>query len=101
MRIKRLQRTLFLRYTPLTQDPKFGGKDDAEIISDRIAKLAPFPWDFVAEEVENGVGEFPTRWVGLVVGEMLVHQRPQPLDGIEMRAVRRDEMQRDPSYGLR
>jgi len=30
------------------QDPKIGGKDDAEIISDRIAKLAPFPRDFVA-----------------------------------------------------
>jgi hypothetical protein len=30
------------------QDPKIGGKANAEIISDRIAKLAPFPRDFVA-----------------------------------------------------
>ncbi len=29
-------------------DPKIGGKDHAEIISDRIAKLTPFPGDFVA-----------------------------------------------------
>ena len=29
-------------------DPKIGGKDHAEIISDQIAKLTPFPGDFVA-----------------------------------------------------
>ena len=30
------------------QYPKTGGEDDAEVISDRIAKLGPFPGDFVA-----------------------------------------------------
>ena len=83
------------------QNPKKPWIDDAEVVCDRIAELGPSFGNFLAQEGQNGVGELAIVSPGSVVGEMLVHDAPQPLDRVQMRAVVGDEVQADSSAGLR
>jgi hypothetical protein len=42
---------------------------------------------FFAQEIERRIGELGAGFVGFVVGDVSVHEAPQPLDRIEMRTV--------------
>src|ERR1700719_2601679 len=79
------------------ENPKFGGVDDAEIVGDRIAEDGPVLRHPLAQEVQHGLAEIVVGRVAPVVGDVLVHQPPQALDRIEMRAVAGNEMKPDPA----
>ncbi len=78
-------------------NPKIVRIDDAEIVGDGIAKLGPVAGNFVAQESERRVGELDAGRIGFVVGDVSVHEAPQPLDRIEVRAIEGNEMQLDPA----
>jgi hypothetical protein len=44
----------------------------------------------VAQKCHDGLGEIVERPVTFVVGDMLVHQSPEPFDGVAMRTVDED-----------
>ncbi len=70
-------------------------------LSDGITVGRPTPGNFLTQEAERGIGELGASGVGFVVGEVPVHDSPEPLDRIEMRAIGRNEMQLDPAAGPR
>jgi hypothetical protein len=80
-------------------NPKFLWVDDAEIVRDRIAEVSPVPGNCFAYETKRRIGELGASCVAFVVRDVSVHEAPQPLDRIEMRAIGRDEMQLDPAPG--
>ena len=80
-------------------NPKILWVDDAEIVGDCIAEVGPIPWNGFAQEPKRCIGELGARRVAFVVRDVSVHEAPQPLDGIEIRAIGRDEMQLDPAPG--
>src|SRR5580693_9499791 len=83
------------------QDPKKSWIDDAEVVCDRIAEIRPAFWNLVAQERQDGVGKLTKMAPGPVVSEWLVHDAPQPLYRVQMWTVAGDEVQLDPSAGLR
>ena len=60
-------------------------------------RVRPIPGNFFAQETECRVGELGASRVAFVVGHVSVHDAPEPLDRIEMRAIARNEMQPDPA----
>ena len=80
-------------------NPKFLWADDAEIVGDRITEARPVPGNFFTQETERRISELGACCVAFVVRDVSVHEAPQPLDRIEMRAIGRDEMQLDPAPG--
>ena len=54
----------------------------------------------MAQEVERDGGELGACGLAFVVGDGLVHEAPEPLDGVEMRAVWREEVQPDAAARL-
>ena len=80
-------------------NPKFLWVDDTEIVGDSIAKVRPIPWNSFAQEPKRCIGELGARRVASVVRDVFVHEAPEPLDRIEMRAIGRDEMQLNPAPG--
>src|SRR5580700_985583 len=83
------------------QNPKKLWIDDAEVVCDRIAEIRPPFGNLVAQERQNGVGKRMKITPGPVVSEMLVHDAPQPLYRVQMWTVAGNEVQLDPSAGLR
>ncbi len=69
------------------QNPKIRGRDDAEIVRDLVAVEAPVPGYLLAQERQDRVAEVAEGLVALVVGDVLVHQTPQPFDRVQVRAV--------------
>ena len=61
--------------------------DDAEVISYLISKAGPLFWKHLSHKVKDCVGEVFLRWIVPIMGDVAVHDGPEPLDGIEMRAV--------------
>ena len=49
-------------------NPKFLRRNDAKIVSDRIAESCPVSWDFFAQEAEGGIGKFGAGGIAFVVG---------------------------------
>ena len=78
-------------------NPKFLWVDDAEIVGDRITEVRPVPGNFFTQETERRIGELGACCVAFVVRNVSVHEAPQPLDRIEVRAIGRNEMQLDPA----
>src|SRR5258708_6449803 len=78
-------------------NPKILWVDDAKIVGDRIAEVRPVPWNLFTQEPERRVRELSTCGVARVVGDVSVHEAPQPFDRIEMRTIGRDEIQFDPA----
>src|SRR5665811_1739030 len=98
---RRILFSTFFRCIPSSRhDPKILWVDDTEIVGDRIAEVRPVPWNFFTQEPKRCIGELGARSVAFVVRDVSVHEAPQSLDRIEMRAIGRDEMQLDPAPGL-
>jgi ATP dependent DNA ligase domain len=57
-------------------DPKILGRDDAEVVGDRIAEVRPIARNLFAQETERRVGELRTGCVAFVVRNVSVHQAP-------------------------
>ena len=84
-------------YASLPHNPKILWGYDAKIVGDRIAEVRPVPWNLFTQEPERRVRELSTCGVARVVGDVSVHEAPQPFNRIEMRTIGRDEMQFDPA----
>ena len=97
---KRVSHPFRLAIPSSRQNPKILWIDDAEVVRDRIAPLAQFCGTFSRKEAEHFPGELPRCGVAFVMRHMLVHHAPQPLDGVQMRTVGRDEVQLDPAARL-
>lgn len=54
-------------------------------------------WHRLAQERQHSLSEVGEPFVASVVGDVLVHQPPEALDRVEMRAVGGDETQLDPA----
>jgi len=57
-------------------DPKILGRDDAEVVGDRVAEVRPIARNLFAQETERRVGELRTSGVAFVVGNVSMHQAP-------------------------
>src|ERR1700745_1518458 len=57
-------------------DPKVLGRDDAEVVGDRIAEVRPIARNLFAQENERRVGELRTSCVAFVVRNVSMHQAP-------------------------
>jgi len=57
-------------------DPKILGRDDAEVVGDRIAKVRPIARNLFAQETERRVGELRAGCIAFVVRNVSVHQAP-------------------------
>jgi len=75
--------------------------DHAKIVRDSVAEMFPAPGHGVPEEFEDLAAELGEGLVIPVVGDVFVHQAPQPLDGIEMGTIGRKEVQHDLAPGRR
>ena len=64
-------------------------------------RSAQFPGHCFTQETKRRIGELGACGVAFVVSDVSVHEAPQPLDRIEMRAIGRGEMQLDPAPGSR
>src|SRR6202167_3763570 len=71
--------------------------DDSKVVGDRITEAGPVTGYRLAQEAERRIGELGDCCVGFIVGDVAVHDAPEPLDRIEMRAAGRDEMELDPA----
>ena len=60
-----------------------------EVISYLISKVEPLFWKHLSHKVQDCVCEVFLRWIVPIVGDVLMHGGPEPLDGIEMRAIGR------------
>ena len=69
--------------------------DHAKIVRDSVAEMFPASGYGVPEELDDLHAELGEGLVILVVGDVFVHQAPQPLDGIEMGTIGRKEVQHD------
>ena len=54
-----------------------------------ISKVEPLFWDYLSHEVQDCIGKVFSRWIMPIMGDVLVHDGPEPLDGIEMGAIGR------------
>src|SRR5258708_14467734 len=81
-------------------NPKIGRVDDAEVIGDRIAEDGPVFRHLLAQEMQNGFAEVTVGRVAAIVGHVFVHQPPQALDWIKVRAIGRNKMKLDPASRL-
>ena len=54
-----------------------------------ISKAEPHLWQHLSHKVQDCVGEVFLRWIVPIMGDVAVHDGPEPLDGIEMRAIGR------------
>ena len=54
-----------------------------------ISKVEPLFWDSLSHEVQDCIGKVFLRWIMPIIGDVLVHDGPEPLDGIEMGAIGR------------
>src|SRR5947207_11006161 len=79
------------------ENPKIGGVYNAEVVGDRIAEDGPVFRHLLPQEMQNGSAEVIVGRMGAVVGHVSMHQSPQALDRIEVRAVARNVMQLDPA----
>ena len=84
----------------LSENPKIGAVDEAEIVCDSVAETVPVSGHFVSQERDDLSLELAESLVIPVVGDVFVHQGPQPFDGIEMGTVGRKEVQHDFAPGL-
>src|SRR2546423_8188678 len=64
-------------------------------------KTAQFFGHLRAQEMENGSAEVIVGCVAAVVGHVSMHQSPQALDRVKVRAVARNVMHLDPAPGAR
>ncbi len=90
----------FPTFIPLSlQNPKILVGYDAEIVCDLVPENSPFFGDCLSEKRHHRSGKLPRRWIMAVVGDVLVHHRPKPLDRVQMRTIRRQRDQVDPAVG--
>src|SRR5580698_134795 len=68
-------------------NPKFLWVDDAEIVGNRITEVRPVPGNFFTQKSERRISELGACCVAFVVRDVSVHEAPQPLDRIQMRAM--------------
>lgn len=73
----------------LRQKPKILVVYDSEVIRDLVAEFSPFFGDGFSKEGEDCVGELFLPWVVTVMRNVLVHDRPEALNGVEMGTVGR------------
>ena len=79
--------------------PAFLVRNHPEIVCDRVEPLMrAFGYGF-SEKAGNGIGKTAEFRIVTVVRDVLVHDPPQAFDQIEMRRVRRQEMQPDAAIG--
>ena len=62
---------------------------NTEVISYLISKASPPFWKHLSHKVQDCDGEVVLCSVEPIMGDMTVHDVPEPLDGIEMRAIGR------------
>ena len=51
------------------------------------SKAEPLFWKHLSHKVQDCVGKVFLRWIVPIMGDMAVHDGPEPLDGIEMRTI--------------
>ena len=71
------------------QNPNVVMWDDTEVIGDLISKASPLFWKHLSHKVQDCVVGVFLRWIVPIMGDVTVHDGPEPLDGIEMRAIGR------------
>src|SRR5208283_1439563 len=81
------------------EEPKILRRYHSEIICDCTAVFGPISRDFFAQELQSSLCEFFASVIGFVVRHVLVHDAPQPLDRVQMRAVGWQKMQLDAASG--
>ena len=54
-----------------------------------ISKAEPLFWQHLLHKVQDCGGEVFLRWLVPIMGDVAVRDGPEPLDGIEMRAIGR------------
>ena len=69
------------------ENPKIGGVYNAEVVGDRIAEDGPVFRHLLPQEMQNGSAEVIVGRMGAVVGHVSMHQSPQALDRVKVRAV--------------
>src|ERR1700677_4716925 len=82
-------------------NPKILRRYHAKIVCDCAAIFGPVSGDVVSQETQGRFGKLLASAVGLVVGDILVHHAPEPLDRVQVRAVGGEEVQLDPASGPR
>ena len=55
-------------------DPKIVGRDDAEVVGDRIAEVRPIARNLFTQKTERRVGELRTGCIAFVVRNVSMHQ---------------------------
>src|SRR6202030_4175595 len=75
------------------QNPKILGRDDTEVIRYLITIDVPFSGHLLTQKGEDRRFEVGECLMTSVVGDMLVHQAPKPLDRIQMRAIGGNEVE--------
>jgi hypothetical protein len=73
------------------------GPDDTEVIRYLITIDVPFSGHLLTQKGEDRRFEIGECLVTSIVRDMLVHQAPKPLDRVQMRAIRRNEVELDPA----
>ena len=91
----------FPRRLRLSDNPKIGAMDHAEIVRDSVAEALPVSGHFVSQEGDDRSAKRAEGLEVAVVSDVFVHQGPQPFDGIEMGTVGGKEMQHDFAPGRR
>ena len=54
-----------------------------------ISKVEPLFWDYLSRKVQDCIGKVFSRWIMPIMGDLLVNDGPEPVDGIEMGAIGR------------
>ena len=71
------------------QNPNVLMWDDTEVIGYLISKAEPVFWKHRSHKGQDCVGEVLLRWIVPIMGDVTVHDGPEPLDGIEVWAIGR------------
>src|ERR1700730_9762875 len=71
----------------LRDDPKIVGGDDPKVIGDSVAEPIPIFGDGSPKERHDSQSELREGLIGLVVGDLFVHDAPAPFDGSKMRTI--------------
>jgi hypothetical protein len=77
------------------------GDMNSKIVGDRTAEVPPITGNIFTQEAERRIGEVGASCATSVMSDMLVHDAPQALDRVQVRAIGRDEMQFDSATRLR
>src|SRR5271170_2444373 len=93
MRLASILATLTLHIPCSRDNPKILRRYHTEIVCDCASVFSPVSRDFVPQEFQRRFCELLAGPIGLVVRDVFVHDAPQSLDRVQMRAIGGEKMQ--------